>query len=135
MKHHAQCQCGQLTITSTADPDHVVACNCKACQHRTGAAFGVGLYIPKAHLTIAGEYNNWSRSSDSGRALTFHFCPTCGTNLFWTFEMRPDHMGIAYGCLTTPAPVPERAIWAEAKHDWVEFPADWPVHATGSPGT
>ena len=36
--HDARCECGALTLTLRAEPDFVIACNCKACQRRTGAA-------------------------------------------------------------------------------------------------
>lgn len=132
-KHRAQCQCGQLTAGSDADPDFVIACNCKACQKRTGAPFGAGLYFRKADLATSGPFKTWSRKADSGRDITVHFCPDCGTSLYWTLEMRPDHMGVAYGCFDTPVPDPIRAIWTQEKHDWVRFPDAWPNFEKGSP--
>ena len=132
-KHQAQCQCGQLKVASEVDPDFVVVCNCQACQKRTGAAFGTGLYFRKDDLQIEGASNEWSHTADSGRGLGNHFCPTCGTTLYWTLDMRPDHLGVAYGCLETPAPTPMRVVWNEEQHDWVRFPDDWPSFAKGSP--
>ncbi|WP_413719102.1 GFA family protein [Silicimonas sp. MF1-12-2] len=132
-KHHAQCQCGQLTLDAENDPDFVIACNCKACQKRTGAPFGVGMYFRKDGLSIGGRSNSWARQAESGRMLENHFCPDCGTSLYWTLEMRPDHIGVAYGCFDTPVPDPIRAIWMQEKHDWVSFPETWPSYPTGSP--
>ena len=60
-------------------------------------------------------------------------CPNCGTNVLWSLEMRPDHMGVSYGCFEGPVPDPIRAIWTEDQHDWVQFPEDWPTYAKGSP--
>ncbi len=135
MNHKAQCQCGQLKIDSSDEPDHVVICHCQARQHRTGATFGTGLYFRKELLTTTGRHSEWARGSDSVRGLVNHFCPDCGTTVFWTLEMRPDHMGVALGCLTTPAPTPERAIWTEEAQDWVLFPEDMPVFEKGTPET
>ena len=132
-KHHAQCQCGQLAVDAEIEPDFVIACNCKGCQKRTGAAYGAALYFRKDGLRIQGQWTAWSRQADSGRMIESHFCPVCGTSLFWTLEMRPDHMGVAYGCFETPVPEPTRAIWTDEKHDWVIFPAAWPTFPTGSP--
>ncbi|NNE22185.1 MAG: GFA family protein [Rhizobiales bacterium] len=132
-QHRAACQCGALTVTAAADPEFVVLCNCKACQQRTGAPFGVGAYFAKDAVTVAGAVNTWTRSSDSGRALTNHFCAACGSNLYWTLEMRPGHMGVAVGAFDQPLPEPQRAIWAQEKLDWVTFPDHWPVYDTGSP--
>lgn len=133
MTHKAQCQCGALQITSSADPDFVIACNCRACQRRTGAAFGVGAYFQKDTVTIDGDKKDWHRTADSGRSLTNHFCPECGTTLFWSLEMRPHHFGVAGGCMVTPLPEPQRAIWMAEKHDWVSFPDHWPTFEQGTP--
>lgn len=132
-RHHAQCQCGQLTLDAEIDPDFVVACNCKACQKRTGAPFGAALYFRRDGTRVGGASKTWARRAESGRMLETHFCPDCGTSLFWTLEMRPDHMGVAYGCFDTPVPDPIRAIWTQEKHEWVTFPEDWPRYPTGSP--
>lgn len=132
-KHHAECQCGQLTVASDAEPDFVIACNCQACQHRTGAPFGAGLYFQKKDLAISGTSKSWGRKADSDREIVNYFCPECGTNVYWSLEMRPDHMGVAYGCFKTPTPEPIRAIWTQEQHDWVQFPEGWPTYPTGSP--
>lgn len=133
-EHRATCQCGALAVSASADPDAVVACNCVQCQKRTGAPFGVGGYFRKDVLTITGTASTWGRVAPTGRALVNHFCPTCGTALYWTLEMRPDHIGVALGAFDTPPLVPERAIWTTEKHGWVEFPADMPAYDHGTPG-
>lgn len=131
-KHRAHCQCGRLSIEANADPDFVIACNCKACQRRTGAAFGTALYFRKSVLTLSGEAKGWSRKAESGREVETFFCPECGTSLYWTLEFRPDHMGVAYGAFETPVPDPDRAIWLKEKHGWVSFPDNWLMLETGS---
>lgn len=133
MEHKASCQCGALNVHTTADPDVVVACNCIECQRRTGAPYGVGAYFRKTVASIEGTYKSWSRVAPSGRQLTNHFCPECGTNVAWVLDMRPDHMGVALGCLSTDVGKPARAIWLSEKHDWVEFPEDWPSFDRASP--
>ena len=132
-KHHAECQCGQLAVESDADPDFVIACNCQACQKRTGSPFGTGLYFKKSDLTTSGESATWARTADSGLGLCNHFCPKCGTTLYWTLELRPDHMGVAYGCFDTPVPDPKRVVWAEEQHAWVRFPDGIETFSKGSP--
>ena len=133
--HSATCQCGAFKADFEGDPDFVIACNCRACQKRTGSPFGTGAYFRKVQMTVAGESNSWRRTADTGRALENFFCPTCGTNLYWTLEMRPDHIGVAYGAFDTKLPDPVRAIWMEEAHDWVGFPEDWPKYPKGTPET
>lgn len=133
MTHRAACQCGQLLLESAADPDVVILCNCRACQRRSGSPFGVGAYFPRDAVTVSGAHRNWSRTAESGRGLTNHFCPECGTTVFWSLEMRPGQFGVPAGCLSTPAPEPMRAIWTEEKHGWVTFPAHWPSFRKAAP--
>ena len=134
-EHRARCQCGGLRVHASADPDVVVACNCQACQHRTGAAFGVGAYFRKDVVTISGSASIWARTAETGRALQHHFCPTCGTTVYWTLEMRPDHIGVGTGAFEGPPPTPDRAIWTDEKHDWMIFPSDMPDFPKATPGT
>lgn len=134
MERHASCQCGQLKVIVPEEPDFVIACNCLACQKRTGAVFGTGAYYPRHGVTVTGQSNTYDRTADSGRGLTNHFCPRCGTTVYWSLEMRPDHFGVAIGCFADPAFAgPVRAIWTEKKHHWVAFPDDIPLFEQGSP--
>ena len=134
--HEASCQCGQLSLVAHGEPDFVIACNCLACQQRTGAAFGVGAYYRREQIAPAGAAKTYRRTAESGRGLTNHFCPTCGTTLYWSLEMRPDHLGVGLGCFADPSFTgPVRAIWAENKHHWVIFPDDVPVFEKAVPET
>lgn len=131
--HLANCQCGNLNIRVEADPDFCLVCNCRACQRRTGSPFGTGMYFKKSAVTILGAYKNWRRLSDSGLWLENHFCPECGTNLFWSLERRPEHYGVSYGCFATPVPEPSAAIFTEEAHEWVSFPLHWQTYPKRPP--
>lgn len=135
MIHTAECSCGALTLTGAAEPDFVIACNCRACQRRTGSVFGVGAYFRKDAVAITGASTAFARTAESGRGLINHFCPVCGSTVYWTLEMRPDHIGVAAGCVATPLPEPQRAIWTSEKHGWVGFPEHWPTYPFAVPGT
>ena len=133
--HRATCQCGQLTATFEGDPDFVIVCNCRACQKRTGSPFGTGAYFRRSQATFSGEVSRWERAADTGRKLENHFCPTCGTTLYWSLEMRPDHLGVSYGTFETVLPDPIRVIWTEEQHHWTGFPDEWPRFPKGTPET
>lgn len=133
--HHASCQCGALVADFVGDPDFVIACNCRACQKRTGAPLGTGAYFLKSSMTVQGDRNSWGRKAETGRKIENFFCPTCATTLFWTLEMRPEHIGVAYGTFDSVLPDPVRAIWTEERHGWVHFPDDLPTYPKGTPET
>ncbi len=131
----ASCACGQLRLNAVGEPARVGVCNCTQCQRRTGAAFAVGAFFPKRQIVaIEGADKAFGRSSDAGRHLEYHFCPECGSTVFWYLDAAPEFTAVAVGCFTDPAfAAPTRAIWAEHKLQWVEFPAGMPV-ANGQPG-
>jgi hypothetical protein len=123
MTRIATCSCGTLRVATEGEPYAVSMCHCTACQRRTGAPFGVGAYFKAAQVQIDGEYRSWSRQGSSG-LLTNHFCPTCGSNVFWTTEHHPDGVGIAVGSFADASfPKPVRSVWEAHRHDWVEPPA------------
>ena len=124
-EHRASCQCGALRVVASQDPDFTIACSCKQCQRRTGSPFGVSVYFPQACVQVSGAYKSASRKGESGGDLTTHFCPTCGTNLWWRLDILAGRTGIAFGCFDTKPPEPTIALWTSKKHDWVNFPDHW----------
>ncbi len=126
----ATCHCGQLRVRLTGDPRLVSSCHCQACQRRTGALFGSTSFFKKSQIVaIDGEDRRWPRTADSGNVLTFHFCPTCGSNVYWESSGSPDLVSIAVGCFADPQfPAPVRTVWTETKHRWLPFPGSIPQH-------
>ena len=116
----ATCACGALTAQLSGEPASIVACHCIACQKRTGSVLGVGAYYPAAQVDVSGSAHAFKRTSDAGHTFTSHFCPTCGTSLYWESGKNPGMIGIAVGALADPRfPRPLRSVWEETKHDWV----------------
>ncbi len=104
-------------------------CSCTECQRRTGSAFGVSSYWEEAQVTLDGESTAWSRTSDRGRQFEQHFCPTCGTVLWWRAAFLTGKIGIAAGCFADPAfPGPEIAVWNTHRAPWLDHLADVPTH-------
>jgi len=129
-EREATCSCGQLKLRLSGDPQLVSSCHCFACQRRTGAVFGSTSFFRRDQLlAIEGEHKTWRRAGDSGRFLTFHFCPTCGSNVFWEAEGTPDMVSVAIGAFADPTfPPPTRTVWTENKHAWLPFPDEIPRH-------
>ena len=133
-ERHAACHCGNLRIRLAGDPALVSSCHCLACQRRTGALFGSTSFFKRSQVvSIEGEHRTWRRQGDSGRFLTFHFCPTCGSNVFWDSERMPDMLSVAVGAFADPDfPAPSRTVWTENKHGWLPLPAAIPHHPKSS---
>ena len=122
MARIAHCCCGSLRAEATGEPGFVAACHCIECQRRTGSAFGVSTYFPKGQVHAEGPSKVYVRGSDSGRQIEIHFCPDCGTSVFWHAAFLPDHVGVAFGAFADPAfPRPTRSCWEATQHQWVAF--------------
>jgi hypothetical protein len=62
--------------------------------------------------------------SDSGHPVTFHFCPECGSTVFWTPQRKPETIAVAVGAFADPAfPAPTQVVYSERSHPWVTSPA------------
>jgi hypothetical protein len=133
MPRIAHCCCGGLRVETTGEPT-VVLCHCRECQRRTGAPFGVGAYFKKDQVRAEGSEKVYVRGSDSGRKLRMHFCPDCGTTVYWEAELRPDQFGVAVGAFADPSfPAPLRSVWEEARHGWVTLDPNLPHFPRGTP--
>jgi hypothetical protein len=119
----ARCSCGAVQIEAQGDPGSVVACHCLECQRRTGSVFGVGAYYAEDKVSIRGATKEYSRPTDSGSSFVTHFCPECGSTVFWRAGKNPGFVGIAVGAFTDPAfPAPIRSVWEQSMHGWVQPP-------------
>jgi len=121
----ASCNCGQLSATVSGEPVRVSICHCLDCQRRTGSAFGEQARFPAAKVRIEGSSSSWTRTADSGNLITFHFCPICGSTVFYRPESEPDLIAIAVGAFADPAfPRPGVSVYESRRHDWVAVPED-----------
>jgi hypothetical protein len=118
----AACACGQLTVTCQGEPLIVSLCHCLACQRRTGSIFGVAGLFPRDRVTVAGTMRDFTRPSDSGFDVTHHFCPDCGSTVWWEPKRRPDLVAVASGAFADPHfPAPTQSVNEGHRHSWIGF--------------
>jgi hypothetical protein len=124
MERDASCHCGKLLLRCTGEPSKISLCHCLDCQRRTGSLFSVAAFFPRSCVAPAGgEARTFRRPSASGFDVTFHFCPECGSTLWWEAERLPDLIGVAAGAFADcNFPMPEQAVWTEYQHEWLELP-------------
>jgi hypothetical protein len=120
---HAECSCGQLRVTTAAEPLRVSICHCFACQRRTGSVFGAQARFPRDALHVEGRSTAYVRTADSGNRVTFHFCPECGATVYYTLDALPGHVGVPVGAFADPHfPAPAVSIYEARRHAWVSLP-------------
>ena len=124
----ARCNCGQLRVATSAAPARRSVCHCLECQRRTGSAFGLNATWPADQVRIAGDSRSWERHGEEGHWVRSHFCPVCGTTLFWEIERRPDMVSVAVGGFADPAfPEPTVSVYGERRHPWLRIATTEPV--------
>ncbi|CAE7541821.1 EMC1 [Symbiodinium natans] len=128
----AQCNCGQLHLTVTGpDPERISLCHCNLCQKQSGNIFAVQARFPKEQVVIEGKSTPWKMSKDEadqlgypncvslGGGAAFHFCPVCGSTVWYTADSDSARVGIKVGCFTDPTfPQPKLSGFESYMHPW-----------------
>ena len=115
-------------------------CNCFLCQKQTGSPFSLQARFPNEQVKIEGKSTAWRspiagakpvtyRSCDSGGA-TYHFCPECGSNVYYLIDAAPDFVGVRVGAFTDPTFPPPMISGSEE----YRFPWSTNVDALPMPG-
>jgi hypothetical protein len=123
LTREATCSCGQLRVRVKGEPSRISMCHCLECQRRTGSAFGVAARFPRGQTSATGDSRAYDRVSERGEARTFHFCPRCGTTVFWTTTTSPELVAIAIGAFADPSlPAPSASFFEARRHHWLPVP-------------
>jgi hypothetical protein len=126
----ASCACGQLKVTTNGpDPERRSLCHCHLCQKQTGSWFGVQARFPREQVTIEGKSKEWKYPAKEGKTVTgrtcgdggvtYHFCPNCGSTVYYIVDTAKDYIGIKVGAFVDPTfPAPNIAGFEEYKFPW-----------------
>ncbi|WP_341501191.1 GFA family protein [Gallaecimonas sp. GXIMD4217] len=98
-RREAACSCGQLRLVAEGEPLRVSACHCLACQRRSGSAFAVQARFPEEKVALQGEGRDHVRPGGSGQAISFTFCPHCGSTLCYACQAEPGVIAVPVGPL------------------------------------
>jgi hypothetical protein len=121
----AACHCGQLRVRVAGDPFVVSLCHCLPCQRRTGSAFGMQAGFNADQVEVVGRYRDYARISDEEdrKEHVFHFCPDCGSQVFYTEPTEPDLVVVSVGCFADPEfPPPTESGYDHHRHAWLQPP-------------
>jgi len=144
----ASCNCGQLRVTCKGpDPDRVVMCNCYLCQKQTGSSFSLQARFPNEQVTIEGKSTAWKFPIDGAKptsyrtcagsdgitnsaadVVTSHFCPVCGSTVYYFRKSDPARTGVRVGAFADPTfPPPMGSGFEEYRHPWTANIAALPM--------
>ena len=128
----AACHCGQLHLIVEGDRFAVSICHCLACQRRTGSAFGMQAGYKADQVEVKGRYSDYARISDEAdqKEHVFHFCPECGSQVFYTEPEEDDLIVVSIGAFADPAfPPPTESGYDSRRHPWIGLPDSVARHA------
>ena len=126
----ASCRCGQLRVECAGDPVRISVCHCLECKRRSGSAFAAQARWPAEHITIEGQSKSFDKAGYSGNVATFHFCPDCGSDVFYLIDGKFEGLvAIPLGAFDDPFFFkPNYSVYENRKHDWLEITGEGIEH-------
>ena len=76
-------------------------------------------------VQVAGRFSDFARISDEAdsKEHVFHFCPDCGSQVFYTEPAEPDLIVVSVGSFADPSfPPPTESGYDVRRHHWVALP-------------
>lgn len=115
------CHCGAIRYQAEGEALTHALCHCTDCRRHAGAPMVGWTMYPRAAVRVTKGTPRIYASSEHGRR---HFCPDCGTGLFYeNAEMLPGRIDIQSATTDDPGLVPPRA------HIQVAERIGWMAHA------
>ncbi len=121
------CHCGAIRYQVAGDPMTHALCHCSDCRRSAGAPMVGWTMYPADAVKVTQGTPQVYHSSANGRR---HFCPACGTGLFYTNEfVLPGIIDIQSATYDDPGAIParahvqiaERIPWMERAHELPKF--------------
>jgi hypothetical protein len=121
------CHCGAIRYQVEGDAMNHALCHCVDCRRHSGAPMVGWTMYRQSELKVTKGTPKIYKSSTDGRR---HFCPDCGTGLFYINEvMLPGIIDIQSATYDDPNAVPaqahiqiaDRIGWMEQAHELPEF--------------
>jgi hypothetical protein len=115
------CHCGAIRYEAVKMPSRHSLCHCIDCRRASGAPLVGWAIFAEADVRISGDTAVYASSENTRR----HFCPQCGTGLFYTnAAVFPGMIDVQTATLDDPGLVPpseqiqlaERIGWMEHAH-------------------
>ena len=127
------CHCGAIRYEVTGNALTHALCHCSDCRRSAGAPMvGWTMYRGDAVKVTKGAPKVYASSENARR----HFCPDCGTGLFYVNEkMLPGIIDIQSGTYDDPNAVPPKAhIQVAERIGWMERVHELPTFERFPPG-
>lgn len=131
-----RCLCGRVAYEYEGVVGPANYSHCEDCRRCTGSAYNIGVRLALADLRISsGEPKSFTKRGDSGRELTRHFCGDCGSPLYTSAPLHPEHVYVRAGSLDDPSVVePMHQSWVGSAVAWSRIAPTLRAFVRGSGG-
>ena len=120
------CHCGAIRYQAEGDAKTHALCHCVDCRRHSGAPMVGWTMYRQSEVKVTKGTPKIYKSSPDGRR---HFCPDCGTGLFYINEViLPGIIDIQSATYDDPDSVPARAhIQVAERIGWMERAHELPA--------
>ena len=74
-------------------------------------------------MTLQGQHSTYQRTGDTGKCVTFQFCPNCAAIVSWQCQGLEGFQVIPVGAFADPTfPAPSVGIYETRRHLWTDHP-------------
>ncbi|WP_066556335.1 GFA family protein [Croceicoccus bisphenolivorans] len=120
--YRGTCACGAVTVSAHSEPIGTRQCWCRQCQKIAGGGPTHNAIFHNGDVTITGTLGSSIWTAASGNMLTFHFCPSCGTQVFGQSSARMHLKTMRLGIFDGDHGLrPQAVIWTEDAPDWAQI--------------
>ena len=113
------CHCGSIRYVAEGKAINHALCHCTDCRRSAGAPMVGWTMYPIAAVTVTKGTPKVYNSSENGRR---HFCPNCGTALFYTNDVVfPGQVDVQIATLDHPDEIsPDIQIQTAERIGWMQ---------------
>ena len=118
------CLCGAVRYEVRTRPFFVYLCHCTDCQRRSGAAFCMGMPVPReSFAVIRGAPERVDCTTPSGSQTIHNHCPVCRIRTHSEPQAYPASVNVRPGTLDdTKWVAPVAQIWVRSAQPWALVP-------------
>ena len=113
------CMCGAVRYQLSGDADFAIICQCRQCQHISGAGHAASFRVRIKDVTLDGDIMFYETKADDGNRVKSGFCPTCGNPILKKTSALPEHVYLHAATLDNPALFkPELLVYETSAQPW-----------------
>ncbi|RYP13908.1 hypothetical protein DL767_010500 [Monosporascus sp. MG133] len=118
------CFCGKVRIAYEGEPTAKAICHCLDCRKIGGSTYSTNIVVPgNGFKVVSGTPKTISKTADSGKEITSHFCGDCGSTLFRDGESFGDNKVVKVGVMDDVNALedakPAVELFAARKPSWI----------------